>query len=100
MTWDEIYNLADGKGYGDFELERKDNARYDVVCFVEDNFGFNLENERDKGVIESVEEWIDYYVDKYEIVFDDYGHIIKHKEINASDKEKEIEFFNNFNGEF
>ena len=45
MTWDEIYEAADGKACGEWELKRKDTARYEVVCFVEDNFGINLETE-------------------------------------------------------
>lgn len=70
MTWDEIYEAADGKGYGEWELKRKDTARYEVVDFVEENFGINLETE-----CENVEEEIDYYVDKYGIVFDEEGKI-------------------------
>ena len=47
MTWNEIYEAADGKDCGEWELKRKDTARYEVVCFVEDNFGINLETECD-----------------------------------------------------
>ena len=71
MTWDEIYEAADGKACGEWELKRKDTARYEVVNFVEENFGINLETE-----CENVEEEIDYYVDKYGIVFDEEGKII------------------------
>ena len=71
MTWDEIYEAADGKACGEWELKRKDTARYEVVCFVEDNFGINLETE-----CENVEEEIDYYVEKYGIIFDKEGKII------------------------
>ena len=71
MTWNEIYEAADGKACGEWELKRKDTARYEVVCFVEDNFGINLETE-----CENVEEEIDYYVEKYGIIFDKEGKII------------------------
>ena len=71
MTWDEIYEAADGKACGEWELKRKDTARYEVICFVEDNFGINLETE-----CENVEEEIDYYVEKYGIVFDEEGKIV------------------------
>ena len=71
MTWDEIYEAADGKACGEWELKRKDTARYEVVCFVEDNFGINLETE-----CENVEEEIDYYAEKYGIIFDEEGKIV------------------------
>ena len=50
MTWDEIYEAADGKACGEWELKRKDIARYEVVCFVEDNFGINLETEYSQSI--------------------------------------------------
>lgn len=90
MTWNEIYAAADGKDCGDYELKRKDNARYEVVGFVEDNFGFNLENERDNGLIECVEDRIDYYVDEYEIIFDEEGRIENSRYISTKDKAKEL----------
>lgn len=76
MTWNEIYEAADGKGYGDWELKRKDIARYEVVGFVEENFGINLEVECEKGLIDSVENEIEYYIEKYGIVFDEEGKIV------------------------
>ena len=39
MTWNEIYEAADGKACGEWELKRKDTARYEVIGFVEENFG-------------------------------------------------------------
>ena len=93
MTWDEIYETAMDKGFGDFELKRKDNARYEVVLFVEENFGFNLEYEREENVIECVEDWIEYYTEKYNISFDEEGHIIKHNPIELKDKAIELVMF-------
>ena len=93
MTWDEIYETAMDKGFGDFELKRKDNARYEVVLFVEENFGFNLEYEGEENVIECVEDWIEYYTEKYNISFDEEGHIIKHNPIELKDKAIELVMF-------
>lgn len=93
MTWDEIYEAAMDTGYGEPELTRKDTARYEVVCFVEDNFGFNLENERDEGVIECVEDWIDDYVERYNILFDEEGHITEHSVVELKDKAAELVMF-------
>lgn len=76
MTWDEIFKAADGKACGEWELKRKDNARYQVICFLDDNFGINLEKECEEGLIDSIEECIDYYVEKYNITFDENGEIV------------------------
>lgn len=70
MTWNEIYEAADGKACGEWELKRKDTARYEVIGFVEENFGINIEE------CEIVEDEIDYYVEKYGIVFDEEGKIV------------------------
>lgn len=70
MTWDEIYDAAIDTGYGDSKLKRKDNARYQVVCFIEDVLGIDIEN------AECPEDEIDYYVEQYNILFDDNGYII------------------------
>lgn len=49
MTWDDIYARADGSSCGSPELKAKDNARHYVVCLVEDSFGFNIEDEGERG---------------------------------------------------
>lgn len=90
MTWDEIYEAAIDKGCGEPELVRKDNARYEVVGFIEDNFGFNIEQECEKNLIECVEDWIDTYSEHYSISFDEQGHIIGHNEITLKDKACEL----------
>ena len=38
MTWDEIYEAADGKACGEWKIKRKDTARY-YYC---DNMGWKL----------------------------------------------------------
>lgn len=73
MTWDEIYEAADGKACGEWELKRKDTARYEVIDFVEENFGINIEE------CEIVEDEINYYANKYGIVFDEEGKIVEQK---------------------
>ena len=73
MTWDEIYEAADGKACGEWELKRKDTARYEVIDFVKENFGIDIEK------CEIVEDEIDYFVEKYGIVFDEEGKIVDQK---------------------
>lgn len=90
MTWDKIYEAADGAAFGEFELKRKDKARAEVVGFVKDNFGYDLEREYEEGLIESVEDWIDYFTDEYEIYFDKDGNIYSHLGITLQDKAKEL----------
>lgn len=69
MTWDEIYKAADGCACGDENLVRKDNARYSVVCFIQDVLNINIES------AECPEEEIDYYTEKFDISFDEDGNI-------------------------
>lgn len=93
FTWDEIYEEAIDKKYGDFELTRKDKARYEVVWFVEENFGFNLEREYEEDVIECVEDWIDYYTEQYNIKFNEYGKIVSYTEVKLKDRAVELVMF-------
>lgn len=90
MTWDTIYGLADGAAFGSEALRRKDNARYEIVSFIKENFNFDLEAAGQDGLIESVEEWIDAYVSEFNIVFDNDGKITGHREITEKDKENEL----------
>ena len=89
-SWDEIYDAAEGKSLFSEELTRKDTARNAVVSFVEKNFGFNLEREYETGLIESVEECIEDYVERYNITFDEEGCICGHSKINTVDKAREL----------
>ena len=69
MTWDEIYERADGAGYGEPELEAKDEARHQVACVMRD-LGFP-----DPDEDEIPEERIEEFCDKYNITFDENGNI-------------------------
>lgn len=89
MTWNEICKDAENKGIGDFALKRKDNAIYDVVCFVEDNFGFNIENEN--GFIDYVED----YIERFNITFNEEGRIDSCSHVSTKDKANELLSFYN-----
>ena len=71
MTWDEIYQRAEDKPYGSDELDAKDEARYEVQQFVLEQENYDLET------AEIPEEEVDYYCEKYDIFFDEQGHIIE-----------------------
>lgn len=68
-TWDEIYQRADGCCFGEDNLNAKDNARENVRWLA-------LEwGEDDLEKAECQEDEVDYYCDKYNILFDENGHI-------------------------
>ena len=75
MTWDEIYENADGKACGSDELDAKDEARYQVGQLVLDELGIDIEES------EIPEEEVDFYVEKWNIIFDEEGNIVNY-EIN------------------
>lgn len=69
-TWDEIYQRADGCCFGEDNLNAKDNARENVRWLA-------LEwGEDDLEKAECPEDEVDYYCDKYNILFDENGHIV------------------------
>ena len=69
-TWDEIYQRADGCCFGEDTLNAKDNARENVRWLA-------LEwGEDDLEKAECPEDEVDYYCDKYNILFDENGHIV------------------------
>lgn len=69
-TWDEIYKRADGCCFGEDNLKAKDNARENVRWLA-------LEwGEDDLEKAECPEDEVDYYCDKYNILFDENGHIV------------------------
>lgn len=69
-TWDEIYEAADGCCFGENNLKVKDNARENVRCLALEYGEDDLEN------AECPEDEVDYYCDKYNILFDENGHIV------------------------
>ena len=69
-TWDEIYERADGCCFGENNLKAKDNARENVRCLA-------LEyGEGDLEEAECPEDEVGYYCGKYNILFDENGHIV------------------------
>lgn len=69
-TWDEIYKRADGCCFGEDNLKAKDNARENVRWLAIEYGEDDLEN------AECPEDEVDYYCDKYSILFDENGHIV------------------------
>lgn len=80
MTWDEIYELAMDKGFGDNELKVKDEARWAMCCWAEEHLGYNPETQYENGEIDCVEAVLDNLDEKYKFVFDESGSIISFTE--------------------
>ena len=73
MTWDEIYERADGCCWWDRELKAKDNARWNVRDLVYAEVGEDIEE------AECPEERVDYYTELWDVEFDEDGHITSYK---------------------
>jgi hypothetical protein len=69
MTWDEIYERAEDTACGDWRLNAKDEARWQVKCLVLEKENYDI----DKAEIP--EDEVDYYCGLHDIKFDDYGNI-------------------------
>lgn len=69
-TWDEIYQRADGCCCGEDKLNAKDNARENVRWLALEWGEDDLEKAECPG------DEVDYYCDKYNILFDENGHIV------------------------
>lgn len=69
-TWDEIYAAAEGCGCGENGLRAKDNARENVRCLALEHGETDLEE------AECPEDEVEYYCNKYSILFDVDGHIV------------------------
>lgn len=74
MTWDDLYNAAAEKGYGDIELKAKDEARHQVRNFVMELGALDPEED------ECPEETVESYCDLLKIRFDTSGNIIGFKQ--------------------
>ena len=66
-TFDELYELADGSGFGDPRLDAKDNARWCMECIIKEDTGLDV-NE-----CECPEDEIFSYLETHEIYFDKDG---------------------------
>lgn len=69
MTWDEIYERANDKGYGSDELTAKDQARWEVRNLVLEKERVDIEEE------ECPEDEVDYYTNMWNIQFNENGNI-------------------------
>lgn len=80
LSWDDIYELAMNTGFGDEELTRKDEARYQMCCWASEHLGYDPEEQYERGEIDSVEEELDWLDSIYKFVFDKSGNIISYAE--------------------
>ena len=69
-TWNEIYEAAEGCGCGESGLRAKDNVRENVRCLALERGEADLEE------AECPEDEVEYYSNKYSILFDEDGHIV------------------------
>lgn len=74
LTWDDIYERADGAAYRDPELTAKDEARYQIGQYILETENRDIE---DTKVYESAEEEIDFYVNEHPTYFDKYGNLLE-----------------------
>lgn len=70
FTFDDLYDLAIDRGYGDPRLTAKDNARYAVECLIQEEQG------RDINECECPEDEIFDYLKDHELYFDEDGRLI------------------------
>lgn len=82
LYWNDIYEAAIDKGINDDELDRKDEARFQVGALVI-KLGYpDFEN------TECPEDAVEYWCDKLCIEFDEYGNIIKYLNEPAKEMKK------------
>lgn len=87
LTWDDLYERADGKEYGSPELEAKDRARYNLQDIIYAETGIDIEeydfDESKPGdkfhECDGPEEAIRIFLEqRYEdVLFDEDGDIVK-----------------------
>ena len=71
-TWDNLYDLAEDKGFGSKELNAKDNARWIFEDKILEDTGIDINSE------ECPEECIENDIQEYgELYFDEYGILLK-----------------------
>lgn len=71
-TWDNLYEKADGTGFGDPELTAKDEARAELTIIIEAVCGYNIDD------CEIPEEEIENFLEKSdkEYLFDERGNLV------------------------
>ena len=69
-TWDELYERAEGKGFGEPELSAKDNARWELTEIIKE-VEYNIDD------CEIPEEEIESFLEKSdkEYLFDENGQL-------------------------
>lgn len=82
LTWDDIYERAYGRPYGSDELTAKDHAHYEVANLVLERENIDIEKE------ECSEEYVEHYVDLWNIRFDKDGNIIHVDEESKLEEEE------------
>ncbi|MBO4704841.1 MAG: Eco57I restriction-modification methylase domain-containing protein [Spirochaetaceae bacterium] len=82
LSWDDIYNAAMGKGFGDPELTAKDNARGQIAEYAL-SFGIDIE------AADSPEDAIDDFLENHnEVFFNKNGNLIIDYDVNKLNSEK------------
>ena len=71
-TWDDLYERADGAACGEDTLNAKDEARWQVRCFMMEMGELDLDEQ------ECPEDWVEDYCDDWEIRFDENGNIVSY----------------------
>lgn len=74
-TWNDLYDLALDKGFGDPELKAKDEARHQIRCLAMD-LGYN-----DLDDAECPEDMVEDYCEQFEAKFDWQGNLIEYHNI-------------------
>ena len=77
-SWDDLYKRADNAACGEDTLKSKDEARYQVRHFAME-LGYE-----DLEMAECPEDEVEWYCDKYNILFDENGNIINECEQNEA----------------
>ena len=70
MTWNEIYEAADGAACGDDTLKAKDEARHQVRCLAMELGSPDLDN------ADCPEDAVEDYCNAMKIQFDECGNIV------------------------
>lgn len=80
LTWDEIYERAEGKPFLHSLLKAKDEARHQVRCFAMEIGAPDLEE------AECPEDEVEQYCNAWNLLFDERGNIVSMKLPDAAEK--------------
>lgn len=84
-SWDELYDAATDKPCGSLELKAKDAARWETRAFaMEQGFG-DLELE------ECPEDCVEYYSDKFGLLFNERGYIVAHNLTQPPSNQQDVD---------